>query len=326
MSNSRNYLIRRLQQMDEYKFEHLIADLWEAQGYQTEVTQSSNDSGIDVRAKKSGIYSEKLLIQAKRYNAENTVGSPQIQQYSSLHQQEEMVDAVIVVTTSQFSNEALQTASKLNVKTINGKDICALIDEYASSNLLRKYGLDREHTLKDGRTERTSVGETEGRPFNSTSNLKQQNQKTLRERLVDEENETPERYRITNTREDNKQTTERPKEQFDPSGHDIDNKWWYVTKIALILPVAVAIISFASFVAMDENHTFVISTMYLVIFSVPICTILFSIASSRDRTYLWKETGEGRKEHPMLIFIFLLLTGGLYAFYYVTHRWYKFST
>ena len=64
-------LQRRLQAMDDFQFEHLIADLWEQQGWTTEVEQQSSDAGVDIRATKSQPYPRKALIQAKRYSDKN---------------------------------------------------------------------------------------------------------------------------------------------------------------------------------------------------------------------------------------------------------------
>lgn len=129
-SISRHELKRRLQNMDEYEFEELVADVWEAQGWETTVTTGAADRGIDVIATRHDPFTQKQLIQAKRYSEGTTVGSPDIQQYASLRQQEENVDAVVVVTTSGFSSQAESVAHDLNVKLISGDKLCHLIEKY----------------------------------------------------------------------------------------------------------------------------------------------------------------------------------------------------
>jgi outer membrane protein assembly factor BamB len=120
-------------------FENFVARLWSERGWNANVTQISGDSGIDIVATKESPFQQKQLIQAKRYGPETTVGSPDIQQYASLRQQENNVDSVVVVTSSGFSKQAIQLAEKLNVKLISGKqlhtlvlenELCDLIDEF----------------------------------------------------------------------------------------------------------------------------------------------------------------------------------------------------
>lgn len=129
MNLNRDQLLSQLRQMDEYEFEQLVADVWEQRGWNTTVTTGSSDRGIDVIAKKSSPFHQKHLIQVKRYSAGNKIGSPDIQQYSSLKKQENDADAVVVVTTSSFSSQAEQAAEDLNVKLINGQELCDTITD-----------------------------------------------------------------------------------------------------------------------------------------------------------------------------------------------------
>lgn len=139
MNLSQDELLSQLRQMDEYEFEQLVADMWERWGWETTVTTSSGDSGIDVIAEKNSPFSQKHLIQAKRYSVCNKVGSPDIQQYSSLKQQENNVDAVVVVTTSSFTKQAERAAGNLNVKMIDGNDIHSIISETDDCDIIKKY-------------------------------------------------------------------------------------------------------------------------------------------------------------------------------------------
>ena len=132
-------LKRRLQSMDDWDFEHLVADLWELQGWSTEVEQQSTDAGVDVRATKSSPYEQKLLIQAKRYSDENTLGGPDVQQYASLKQQEVDADQAVVVTTGRFTSAAEARAEDLNVKLIDGADLVNLIDDLDAYDIVDDY-------------------------------------------------------------------------------------------------------------------------------------------------------------------------------------------
>lgn len=127
MSLSKAEVVQRLQELDEYEFEQFIADLWERRGWNTSVTTATNDQGIDVIATRDEPYSEKELIQAKRYKQGNRIGGPELQQYGSLHHHGQDVDKVIVVTTSDFTDSALSEADKSNVKPINGRTLAQMV-------------------------------------------------------------------------------------------------------------------------------------------------------------------------------------------------------
>lgn len=113
----------KIQNLDPSQFESLVATVWSEMGWSVHVTQGSRDRGIDIVANKSGVVSEKVVIQAKCYSENNKVGRPDIQQYNTLRQQEPNVDSVIVVTSSSFTSEAMKSAQELGVKTVNGTEL-----------------------------------------------------------------------------------------------------------------------------------------------------------------------------------------------------------
>jgi hypothetical protein len=128
-----------LQQMDPYEFEQFVADLWTRMGWNTEVSTAAGDKGVDVIARQSMPYEQLLLIQAKRYGPNTTVGSPDVQQYASLRQQFEGVDKVLIVTTNEFTKQAKETADQLNVKLIDGDRLAHLIEEHEALDLVAEY-------------------------------------------------------------------------------------------------------------------------------------------------------------------------------------------
>jgi hypothetical protein len=122
--------LSELQQIDPYKFEHLIGKLWQKKGYSTNVRQQSGDRGIDVVATDG---SEKVLIQAKRYTGKNKVGSQEVRKYATLYQQVSSADEVCIVTTGLFTNEARKLAIDLNVSIFNGEDVIGLLQSHSES-------------------------------------------------------------------------------------------------------------------------------------------------------------------------------------------------
>lgn len=132
-------LIAVLQQMDPYAFEHLVADLWERMGWETEVPSPGADEGVDVIARKAVPYEQTTLIQAKRYGPDTTVGSPEIQQYASLKHQYEGVDKVVMVTTNRYTGQAQQLADRLNVKLVDGQDLVELVAAHDAVDILDEH-------------------------------------------------------------------------------------------------------------------------------------------------------------------------------------------
>lgn len=113
---------------DPYEFEHFVASVWGAQGWQTDVRQQSNDAGIDIVAIRDAPVEETHIIQVKRYTEANKVGGPEIQQYAALRQQVPEADAVIVVTSTGFTKAAKQRSRELNVKLVDGEDLIQMAE------------------------------------------------------------------------------------------------------------------------------------------------------------------------------------------------------
>jgi Restriction endonuclease len=150
-SISRSEFKQQLRGMDPTQFEHFVADLWSAQGWNTQVTTKQNDRGIDIVAERDSPVPEKHLIQAKRYGPNNSVGSPDIQQYASLRQQESNVDVVVVVTSGRFSKQAERIAKDLNIKLIDGDDLYNLVRSNSLFGVVDSYigteDVDRSSSL-----------------------------------------------------------------------------------------------------------------------------------------------------------------------------------
>lgn len=138
MAVDRGQVLGHLREMNEYDFERFIADLWERQGWDTTLTQGSNDGGIDVVAEKMSPFDQKHLIQAKKYGPNTTVRVREVREYSSLRGREG-ADAVIVVTTGSFSRQALDEAERLNVKLIDSTGLLDIIHDEDATDLLERY-------------------------------------------------------------------------------------------------------------------------------------------------------------------------------------------
>lgn len=117
-----------LRELPPAEFEQFVGDLFVKLGWNTTVTRAQGDRGVDVIAERETPVYTRAVIQAKRYGPGAAVGSPEIQQYASLRQQED-ADLVIVVTTSRFSKQAEEISESLNVRLIDGNRLIELMDE-----------------------------------------------------------------------------------------------------------------------------------------------------------------------------------------------------
>lgn len=122
-------LTDEIHSLEPDEFERLVANVWEEYGFECEVTPSGKDKGVDIIASKSEPVPTKHVIQAKRYNPQNKISSPQIQQYAALRTQIEGADSVVVVTSSEFTGEAIELANQLGVKTVDGETLTKLLEK-----------------------------------------------------------------------------------------------------------------------------------------------------------------------------------------------------
>ena len=135
-------LLSQLREMDPYEFEHLIADLWEEMGFQTEVIQQSQDKGIDIRA--TNQLGQKHLIQVKRHGPNSVVGDPKIREYAGLYRQENGVDEVYVVTTNGFTSQARDTADSVGVELVDDERLIEIITQNDTDQILSEHLPDSE--------------------------------------------------------------------------------------------------------------------------------------------------------------------------------------
>ena len=146
MGSRQGETVRTLQRLDPDAFESFVAALFARKGWDTRVTPTSNDRGVDVRATRgSGSRRERILIQAKRYASGNKVTGPDVQQYAGLPAQEN-ADRVIVVTTSSFTEPAHEIADRHNehasgtsVVLLNGSELATMIANLEAYDLLSRY-------------------------------------------------------------------------------------------------------------------------------------------------------------------------------------------
>lgn len=141
------------------ELENFIADLWELQGYSTEVTGHHDKEGEDVIAIQEIPYPFKIFIQAKRQKA--NVGKNTVQMHS-LHVDAD-ADLFVIVTTSSFTSHAINLANlRKSTKLVNGEALAKLVkkinaeellEDYVNSNDPREVNVNKYKYFADGSAE-----------------------------------------------------------------------------------------------------------------------------------------------------------------------------
>lgn len=121
------------------QFEHLVVQLLQRMGYggevkeAGEVTQYSNDGGIDGVIKEDVLGLGRIHIQAKRYDQNNTVGREEIQKFVGALAVAQSNKGVFI-TTSSYSKGAIEYADNLHGTTtlvlIDGQQLAKYIYDF----------------------------------------------------------------------------------------------------------------------------------------------------------------------------------------------------
>ena len=130
--SQREMLRERLENMDPYAFERLICDLLTEMGYEdVEVTQPSNDKGVDVKAvAQFGITTINEVIQVKRHRA--NIQRPVLDMLrGSLHRFKAQKGTII--TTGDYGKGAKDAAFEMGaapITLINGETLIDLLIQH----------------------------------------------------------------------------------------------------------------------------------------------------------------------------------------------------
>lgn len=112
-------------------FEKIVTDLLEKMGYgKGSVTCASGDGGIDGIIKTDPLGFNPILIQAKRYKRDHSVGRPEIQSFAGALG---AVTRGAFITTSYFSQGAIEFAKNYphsDIVLIDGKKLTELMIQY----------------------------------------------------------------------------------------------------------------------------------------------------------------------------------------------------
>ena len=130
-------LLEKVRQSHWRFFEKLVVELLVKMGYggsvkdAGEVTQPTNDGGIDGLIKEDKLGLDVIYIQAKRYEAGNKVGRPDIQSFVGALEEKRAVKGVFI-TTSSFASTAHDYVKNISKKIIliDGDQLAGLMIDY----------------------------------------------------------------------------------------------------------------------------------------------------------------------------------------------------
>lgn len=139
----RQEVLEHLRNVDPYYFEKIIADLLEIMGYGiAEVTQRSNDGGIDAIVNEDKLGLSKIYAQAKRYADNNRINRKELQNFIGALDINAVTKGVFITTSSFYpqAKEELKWTQK-NIVLVDGNQLTQLMIDYG-------LGVSTEQTYK----------------------------------------------------------------------------------------------------------------------------------------------------------------------------------
>ncbi len=128
-------LLEEVLSRDSDFFEHLVVKLLRNMNYggpfedAFQVTQRSNDGGIDGIIKEDPLGFSKIYIQAKRWDPSITISRPEIQKFCGALQ-DTGAHKGLFITTARFSSSAEEYASRQHIVLVDGVLLTRLMIEY----------------------------------------------------------------------------------------------------------------------------------------------------------------------------------------------------
>ncbi len=123
-----------LQNLSGIDFERAVAELLGRMGFQTEMTKSSGDGGIDIIASLNRpLVGGRYLVQCKRLAPGSLVGAPIVREFYGALTADRTAVKGILITTSGFTNQAREFAAGLPIELIDGAELSRLLSNSPES-------------------------------------------------------------------------------------------------------------------------------------------------------------------------------------------------
>jgi Holliday junction resolvasome RuvABC ATP-dependent DNA helicase subunit len=122
--------IGNLQNLSGQEFEKLISDLLTRMGFQTEMTKTTGDGGIDIIAKlDKAIFGGLYLFQCKRFAPDNLVGASTVRDFYGAVTADRAVKGIFI-TTSGFTVQGREFGRRVGIELIDSEQLQKLLIEY----------------------------------------------------------------------------------------------------------------------------------------------------------------------------------------------------
>ncbi|WP_338727399.1 restriction endonuclease [Haladaptatus sp. DJG-WS-42] len=132
-------LCTQIQNCSQDRFEEYIAELWNARGWQTELSPLENNNGREIIAKKpDGVPPKKIAIWPKQPGHGDQIELELIQQYYELKQADATFNEIVVITPKSFTPASIDWANENGVRLVNGRFLVNLTNELQSADFIHQ--------------------------------------------------------------------------------------------------------------------------------------------------------------------------------------------
>ncbi len=129
-SDTPKNLLDNLQNLSGQDFEKIIDSLLTRMGFQTEMTKTTGDGGIDIIARfDKPIFGGLYLFQCKRFSPDNLVGAPTVRDFYGAVTADRAVKGILI-TTSDFTAQAQEFAQRVGIELIGMTQLQKLFLDY----------------------------------------------------------------------------------------------------------------------------------------------------------------------------------------------------
>lgn len=124
-------------------FESFCAELFCRLGYQVQTTPATRDGGFDLKLEKDSLT---YLVECKCYSLNHHVGRPAIQKLQGANSLQH-ADVMMMVTTSDFTSDAIEFSQQTGVQLVNGTQLIQLYRQAQSGFMSQQEFLESEIEL-----------------------------------------------------------------------------------------------------------------------------------------------------------------------------------
>ncbi len=148
--------LQSIAELNPREFEHLVGEAYRRKGFKVIENEGEGaDGGVDLLLKRKG---KTYIVQCKHYKSKN-VGVPIIREMYGLLMGSSYAEAIVIVTSGNFSKEAIAFAKGKPMELVPGNDLLGLIKEGQKNSSINLDKKTSKEEIKQRRQEAKSQGE-----------------------------------------------------------------------------------------------------------------------------------------------------------------------